>query len=238
MTIKQVISLINIKDIPFLPQMSGTGKKEKLPIYSTNQGVCYLEEVSIWSIGSDKNIRNEIYRIIQKWKKYDPKLDSDERELNKYVAVYEILDAINEYKSVDDDIKFDTINRYVEMINKEIIDSLDFQKIREMENLKYLIKNDRVYNQMQFNVYEIQSTKEMQFSVGKKDEEECLLFGNINYHEELDIVCIKIYEDCVEIHCKIEAGECYERKLDIRKKYTLEEKIISALDCWKENFWN
>ena len=122
------------------------------------------------------------------------------------------------------------------MINKEIIDSLDFQKIREMENLKYLIKNDRVYNQMQFNVYEIQSTKEMQFSVGKKDEEECLLFGNINYHEELDIVCIKIYEDCVEIHCKIEAGECYERKLDIRKKYTLEEKIISALDCWKENF--
>lgn len=36
MTIKQVISLINIKDVPFLPQMSGTGKKEKLPIYSTN----------------------------------------------------------------------------------------------------------------------------------------------------------------------------------------------------------
>ena len=30
MTIKQVISLINIKDVPFLPQMSGTGKKEKL----------------------------------------------------------------------------------------------------------------------------------------------------------------------------------------------------------------
>mgnify|MGYP006917313762 CR=1 FL=1 len=51
----------------------------------------------------------EIYRIIQKWKKYDLKLDNDERELNKYVAVYEILDAINEYKSVDDDIKFDTI---------------------------------------------------------------------------------------------------------------------------------
>lgn len=68
-----------------------------------------MEEVSIWSIGSDKNIRNEIYRIIQKWKKYDLKLDNDERELNKYVAVYEILDAINEYKSVDDDIKFDTI---------------------------------------------------------------------------------------------------------------------------------
>lgn len=177
MTIKQVISLINIKDIPFLPQMSGTGKKEKLPIYSTNQGVCYLEEVSIWSIGSDKNIRNEIYRIIQKWKKYDPKLDSDERELNKYVAVYEILDAINEYKSVDDDIKFDTIKRYVEMINKEIIDSLDFQKIREMENLKYLIKNDRVYNQMQFNVYEIQSTKEMQFSVGKRMKRSACCLG-------------------------------------------------------------
>ena len=30
MTIKQVISLINIKDVPFLPQMSGTRKKGKI----------------------------------------------------------------------------------------------------------------------------------------------------------------------------------------------------------------
>lgn len=63
------------------------------------------------------------------------------------------------------------------MINKEIIDSLDFQKIREMENLKYLIKNDRVYNQMQFNVYEIQSTKEMQFSVGKRMKRSACCLG-------------------------------------------------------------
>ena len=43
MTIKQVISLINITDVPFLHQMSGTVQKDKIPIYSTNHGVCYME---------------------------------------------------------------------------------------------------------------------------------------------------------------------------------------------------
>ena len=39
MTINQVISLINIKDIPFVPQMSGVREKGKLPIYSSMEKV-------------------------------------------------------------------------------------------------------------------------------------------------------------------------------------------------------
>lgn len=38
MTIKQVISLINIKDVPFLPQMSGTGKKENYQFILLTKG--------------------------------------------------------------------------------------------------------------------------------------------------------------------------------------------------------
>ena len=46
MTINQVISLINIKDIPFVPQMSGVREKGKLPIYSSKQGyVIGMEKV-------------------------------------------------------------------------------------------------------------------------------------------------------------------------------------------------
>ena len=63
-------------------------------------------------------------------------------------------------------------------------------------------------------------------------------FGNIQYHEELDRVHITIYDDVVEISCTKEARGSYERKLDKRKKYTSEDKIISALDFWRCNFGN
>lgn len=236
MTIKQVISLINIKDIQFIPQMSGVREKGKLSIYSSKQGVCYWDGESIWSIGIDQNSQNEMHKIKQYLKNCSCELGNNDRELDKYVAVYEILYAINEYKGIDDDIKFDTIKRYVEILNKEILDSLDFQQILEMETLKNLIIKDKLYNQMLFNIHEVQSTKERQFSgyIEKKDYS----FGNIQYHEELDRVYITIYDDVVEISCAKEERGSYERKLDNRKRYTSEDKIISALDCWRCSFWN
>lgn len=236
MTIKQVISLTNIKDIQFIPQMSGVREKGKLSIYSSKQGVCYWDGESIWSIGIDQNSQNEMHKIKQYLKNCSCELGNNDRELDKYVAVYEILYAINEYKGIDDDIKFDTIKRYVEILNKEILDSLDFQQILEMETLKNLIIKDKLYNQMLFNVHEVQSTKERQFSgyIEKKDYS----FGNIQYHEELDRVHITIYDDVVEISCAKEERGSYERKLDNRKRYTSEDKIISALDCWRCSFWN
>lgn len=237
MTINQVISLINIKDIPFVPQMSGVREKGKLPIYSSKQGVCYWNGESIWSIGINQNSQNEIYKIKQSLKNCSWELANNDRELDKYVAVYEILYAINEYKGIDDNIKFDTIKRYVEILNKEILDSLDFQQILEMETLKNLIIKDKLYNQMLFNVHEVHSTKERQFSEYKIEKKD-YSFGNIQYHEELDRVHITIYDDVVEISCTKEARGSYERKLDKRKKYTSEDKIISALDCWRCNFWN
>lgn len=237
MTIKQVISLINIKDIPFIPQMSGVREKGKLSIYSSKQGVCYWNGESIWSIGIDQNCQNEIYKIKQSLKNCSWELGNNDRELDKYVAVYEILYAINEYKGIDDDIKFDTIKRYVEILNKEILDSFDFQQILEMETLKNLIIKDKLYNQMLFNVHEVQSTKEWQFS-GYRIEKKDYSFGNIQYHEELDRVHITIYDDVVEISCAKEERGNYERKLDKRKRYTSEDKIISALDCWRCSFWN
>ena len=237
MTIKQVISLINIKDIPFIHQMSSVREKGKLSIYSSEQGVCYWNGESIWSIGIDQNCQNEIYKIKQSLKNCSWELGNNDRELDKYVAVYEILYAINEYKGIDDDIKFDTVKRYVEILNKEILDSLDFQQILEMETLKNLIIKDKLYNQMIFNAHEVQSTKERHFS-GYRIEEKDYSFGNIQYHEELDRVHITIYDDVVEIYCEIEGRGSYECKLDKRKRYTSEDKIISALDCWRCSFWN
>ena len=83
----------------------------------------------------------------------------------------------------------------------------------------------------------VQSTKERQFS-GYRIEKRDYSFGNIQYHEELDRVNITIYDDVVEISCAKEERGSYERKLDNRKRYTSEDKIISALDCWRCSFWN
>lgn len=197
MKIEQMISLMNFRNIPFIPQMSGVREKGKLSIYSTKQGVCYWNGESIESIGIDNNCKNEIYIIKQRLKKDSWELENNDRELGKYVAVYEILYAVNAYKGEDYDIKTDTVKRYVEILNKEILDSLDFQQILEMETLKNLIVKDELYSQMLFVVHEVYSTKSRQFSGGRIEKKE-YSFGNIQYHEEPDKSHITIYDDCVE----------------------------------------
>lgn len=237
MTIKEVISLMDIKGIPFLPQMSGIRENGKLPIYATEQGVCYWKDESIWSIGIDEKSKGETYQVKQRIQNLVRGLDYDQREMDKYVAVYEVLLAIDEYRGEEGNIEPDTLKRYVEIINKAILDALDFQQIQKMADLMDIVVNDKLYRQMLFVVHEVDSMKEKQFS-GYKVNKKNYSFGNIKYCEELDRVNITIYEDCVEIACMKEARGCYERKLDIRRKYTSEEKIIVALDCWKCAYCN
>lgn len=237
MTIKEVISLMNIKDVPFLPQMSGKRLKGKLPIYATKQGVCYWKDESIWSIGIDEESKGERYQIKQKIQNLLPGLAFDEREMDKYIAVYEVLLAIDEYRREDRDIELDILKGYVEILNKEILYTLDFQQIQGMTNLMDIVVNDNLYRQMKFVVYEVDSVKKNQFW-GYKVNKKNYSFGNIKYCEKLDRVNITIYEDCVEIECVKEARGCFERKLEIRRKYTVEEKIIQALDCWKCAYGN
>lgn len=235
MTITEVISLINIKDIPFIPQKPGNIKKEMLPIYSSLHGVCYYEGLSIQSVGSDENSKKETYQIKQKLTHFSAKLADDERELNKYVAIFEILNAINKYKCINNNVECDIVKDYVDILNTKILNSLDFNQIPKMEILKELITHDKLYSQMLFNVYEICSTAELEFS-NHRIEKRSYSFGNIKYHEELDCVSIRAYDDSVMISCMKEQRSPYTLKLDQHKEYTLEKKIISALDYWRCSF--
>lgn len=86
-----------------------------------------------------------------------------------------------------------------------------------MKTLKNLIMENKLYNQMLFSVREVRSTKARQFSEqGVEKKNYC--FGNIKYHEELDIVHITIYDDLVEIWCEKEAREKIKRELDIKER--------------------
>lgn len=231
MTIKDVISLMNITDVLFIPQMYGINKTGVLPIYPTNQGVCYYKDESIWSIGIKERCKNEIYEIKHKLCEFDNKLYSDERELDKYVAVSIILNAVDLCKGGNGRIRFEDIKDYVEILNNAIYESLDFQQISDMDTLKEIIKSDTLYRQMLFNVNEVNSTKEREFT-GYKKETKRYSFGNIKYHEELDKVSIRTYDDYVTLACEKE-GRSHKQNLDIRRSYTSEGKILSALYCWR-----
>ena len=231
MTMRDVISLMDITDVPFIPQMYGIRDKGVLPVYPTNRGVYYYKDESIWSIGIDEQSKDEIYEIKHKLCEFDNKLYSDERELDKYVAVSIILNAVDRCKVGNGRIRFEDIKEYVEIINNAIYESLDFQQISDMDTLKELIKSDTLYRQMLFNVYEVNSAKDREFT-GYKKETKRYSFGNIKYHEELDKVSIRTYDDYVALACDKE-GRRHTQTLDIRRSYTSEGKILSALYCWR-----
>lgn len=234
MKIKQIVSLIDFGTIPFLaqPQQIGGPRAERtLPIYATEKGVCYYEKESIWSIGIAPHSKKKIYEIKNRYLKT---INDEDIDFDKYIAIYEILYAINEYKGIEDDINFDVLKKYVDEINKIILNELDFQQVPEMKTLKKIIMKNKLYNQMIFCVDDIRSIKEKRF-LQQKTEEKRYVFGNIKYHEELDKVNITIYDDCVELVCEKE-GKKHTENLNKEMNYTSEDKIISALDCWRNYF--
>lgn len=236
MTIRDVISLMNISDVPFIPQMYGIDEKGVLPIYPTKRGVCYYQGESIWSIGISDQCKDEIYEIKHKLLEFDYKLYANARELDRYVAVSVILNAVDRCKGGDGGICFEDIKYYVEILNNASNEALDLKQISDMDTLKKIIKSDKLYREMLFNVYEVNSTKDREF-IGYKKETKSYSFGNIKYHEELDKVSIRTYDDYVALVCEKE-GRSHKQNLDIRRSYTSEGKILAALDCWRCDYLN
>lgn len=236
MTIKDAISLMNITDITFIPQMYGINKAGVLPVYPTNQGVCYYEGESIWSIGISDQCQDEIYKIKHWLCGFDKNLYDNARELDKYVAVFVILNAVDRCKKGNGSIRFEDIKDYVDILNNAIYEALDLKQISDMDTLKEIITSDTLYREMLFNVDEVNTTKDREFTWNGKDKKE-YSFGNIKYHEEHDRVFIRTYDDCVALACEKE-GRSYKQNLDIRRSYTSEEKILAALNCWRDYYYN
>lgn len=236
MTIRDVISLMNISDVPFIPQMYGTDEEGVLPIYHTDQGVCYYQGESIWSIGISDQCKDEIYEIKHKLLEFDNKLYANARELDRYVAVSVILKAVDRYKGRNGEICFENTKLYVDILNNAINEALDLKQISDMDTLKEIIKSDTLYREMLFNVDEVNTTKDREFTWNGKDKKE-YSFGNIKYHEEHDRVFIRTYDDCVALACEKE-GRSYKQNLDIRRSHTSEGKILAALDCWRGYYLN
>jgi len=234
MKIKDLIDLIEIKkdfDIQFIPKGPGRGVPNELTIFPTSRGIGYWEDADIWFLGIDESCKEQVYEIKTLLKQNINGLNENEDELDKFLAVSELLIAIDRFEGGLGKFDIEKAKEYVSKINRKIVESLDFEDILGMKDLKYSIENNKLYRQLCFNVCEVYCNKKDRYrGYGNKEKRYC--FGNEKYHEELDVVDITIFTNYIELSHRKEGRE-HHRDLDIRNDNTTEQKILSALDCWK-----
>lgn len=236
MKISDVIEICQIPDTTFIPVPAGYSKRNRLTIYPTRQGVCYWEDASVWFLTIDENCKGLVYKIKHELISLQPSLYNKERELNRYLAVAELLLAANKVHNSNKQIGIDLIRSYVEKLDAKIYNSLDFRKVEGMDTLIEIISNNETYKEMMFCVHNIQSPKKYEY-IGAPKKAESFSFGNVLYHEELDVVNIRTYDDFVEVNCKME-GRTISRELNKNQSYSIEQRILSALDCWTGYYSN
>lgn len=103
-------------------------------------------------------------------------------------------------------IDLDKAKIYVDKVDKAIIEALSFDEISDMRNLIDIIKGDKLYREMSFVVNEVGCNRDDRYR-GYTKQENKYCFGNQKYHEDLDVVCITVYNDFVEILHRAEGRE-------------------------------
>ena len=225
----KIIGLDKENSMPFILLEPGQYSDKELAIYPTSRGICFYKEQDVWFLSI--NDKNKIYDIEQSIQRNIREVYNNVRELNRYLAISELLIAIDRFYGGKGVLDLDKAKIYVDKVDKAIIEALSFDEISNMKNLIDIIKGDELYREMLFVVNEIGCNRDDRYK-GYKKQENYYSFGNQKYHEDLDVVDITVYNDFVEILHRAEGRE-HERKLDQRRQNTVEEKIISALDCWR-----
>lgn len=229
MKIINVIDIMGDFNAPVIPMPAGRRPKGTLPIYATEKGVHFYEDDTIWGISLDDSEMS--YDMKMNLKRMDATLEDNERELNRYLAVYELLYAQKSHKGETGSISFEKLKDYVALLNKKILESLKFDEVSGMNYLIDLVSKDSLYREQIFNVSVAKCYRADRFR-GSIKPSKSYHFGNIEYHEELDKVNITLYNDCIVLCHKAE-GTFHECDLDLKHKYTEEQKILTALYRWR-----
>jgi hypothetical protein len=230
--IKEVVDLLGLENeyaVPFHFITDYQFENKKASICSTQQGIVCDEEETIWSLGATDGehsqadvIKTDIQHCIG---------GLDERDMDKYLAVTELLLAIDSYQGGKGRVELRKAEEYVSRIDAEIRKSLDFRDIEGMDALIKWIRWDRVYRQLCFRVSVFPSTRAEHRQV-ETEKIQTLNFGNTMYCEALDIVYITIYEDGFELYC-VKEGTSWKDKFDKVQVHTTEERIMCALYYWR-----
>lgn len=232
----KILGLDTDESLPIIPDKPGKQPLNELSIYAKTDGVHFWENATIWFLSIDEKCKEEVDEIMKSIEdQIKETRENNQRELYKYVAVVELLKAIDNFNGGNGNFDMNTAQKYVGTINNKINESLDFADIQQMVELIEFIKKDSLYKELYFYVTEVQANKKERYRGGKAEEKK-YKFGNI-YHEKSDVVHITVYNDYVELNCDFDE-RTFEGELKINREYTFEEKIFKAFDNWRNFYKN
>lgn len=117
------------------------------------------------------------------------------------------------------------------------IDICNLEEIQKMSELSTFIKDkEKIYSKYFFVVNSYTENKQDIYRYPNKKQE---LRFSLGSKQNLDLVSINAYRDCVELY-DIGEGKSYTVEFDKRNidNITLEEKIVSALGKWEDYYYN
>ena len=130
------------------------------------------------------------------------------------------------------------------VLDAKIAEQLDFDAIKEMEQLISVIRKDPFYRELVFSVtvYDCHY-RERNGVHGDWAKKNCTQyrFGNVQLHEDMEVVMICIYDDCVELMEQRGGAFRMDRKRrsdDYKKTKTrlIEETLLRTLAEWEHQF--
>ena len=130
------------------------------------------------------------------------------------------------------------------VLDAKIAQQLDFDAIKEMDQLISVIRKDPFYQELVFTVTVYRCHfRERNGVRGDWAKKNCTQysFGNVRLHENLDVVEIRVYDDCVEVGYHREGEFRMDRKGkpdDYKKSKVeqLEEVLLQTLAYWEKLF--
>lgn len=210
----------------------------------------YFEDHSIFEVSSKKiifyegltlpefyNSRKEAsYALVEYIQKNVESVYDNKRELLRYFSVFQLLIAIDKATGHDDCESYDkyleNAKQYVTKVNQAIKENYQTDDIQDMKDLIYILSKKPLYCELFFHVQVFDYNKNQPCS-NKVSKD--YYFGNKRFHNEFDIVGIKIYNDFVAL-CPPKEIRIPKKELNQNENLSLEQKIITAFDCWETDF--
>lgn len=238
MTVLDLIEILqlNKENNIFIPLPSGQYFKTHSVFDVSSKKIIFYEELTLSEFYDSK--KDKSYDLITYIQKNVESVYNNERELLRYFSVFQLLIAIDLASGNENCASYDkyleTAKQYVTKINQAIKENYQTDDIQDMQDLKYILYSTPLYLELFFDVQVFDYDKKRPCP-NKKSKD--LSFGNKRFHNKMDKVHITIYNDYVELWHPIE-GRSHERELSPNIDLSLEQKIITALDCWQTYYNN
>lgn len=208
----------------------------------------YLEDRSVFEVSSKKinfyegltlpefydSRKKDSHDLIEYIQKSVESVYGNKRELLRYFSIFQLLIALDKAAGHDDCISYGkylkTAKQYVTKINQTIKENYQTEDIQDMQDLKYILSKTPLYLDLFFHVQVFDDNKNHPHP---NRESKDYYFGNKRFHNEFDTVNIKIYNDFVAVSPPLET-HIPQKELNPNDNLSLEQKIITALDCWEK----